>query len=251
MARAFLNLEKSTSGCRREDDREFHKSEQVKRGEIVPERWQTLGKEREINDWSRVIDCVRAFDWPRTENSFVIEEYLWESACIGPWKQAVNFIVHSLRKAANLKLLLEGKRWRPRWSSENCLDTTLGEANKLFLRCGWKRRIEGVWTRISSRFEKDCVAEERLAKKNTTQGFILFFCSCATCQPEVSFFLFLFFFFFEKNFWKYRELAFQRMENFGASLGYSSGYNLILKHSSFSSFAFLEHVPISQGKPWM
>ena len=71
MARAFLNLQNLTSGCRREDGREFHKSEQVKRGEIVPERWQTLGKEREIKDWPRVIDRVRAFDWPRTENSFV------------------------------------------------------------------------------------------------------------------------------------------------------------------------------------
>ena len=30
--------ENLTSGCRREDGREFHKSEQVKRGEIVPER---------------------------------------------------------------------------------------------------------------------------------------------------------------------------------------------------------------------
>ena len=38
VARAFLNLEKLTSGCVREDDREFHKSEQVRRGEIVPER---------------------------------------------------------------------------------------------------------------------------------------------------------------------------------------------------------------------
>ena len=56
------------------------------------------------------------------------------------------FIVHSLRKAANLKLLVEGKRWRPRWSSENCSDTTLGEANKFFLRRGGKRRIEGVRT---------------------------------------------------------------------------------------------------------
>ena len=34
----FLNLENLTSGCGREDGREFHKSEQVKRGEIVPER---------------------------------------------------------------------------------------------------------------------------------------------------------------------------------------------------------------------
>ena len=30
--------EKSTSVCRREDGTVFHKSEQVKRGEIVPER---------------------------------------------------------------------------------------------------------------------------------------------------------------------------------------------------------------------
>ena len=56
------------------------------------------------------------------------------------------FIVHLLRKAANLKLLVEGKRWRPRWSSKNCSDTTLGEANKFFLRRGGKRQIEGVRT---------------------------------------------------------------------------------------------------------
>ena len=47
-------------------------------------------------------------------------------------------IVHSLRKAANLKLLVQGKRWRPLVSSENCSDTTLGEANKLFLQWGGK-----------------------------------------------------------------------------------------------------------------
>ena len=41
MARAFLNLAKSTSACRREDGREFHKNEQVlvKRGEVdIPQK---------------------------------------------------------------------------------------------------------------------------------------------------------------------------------------------------------------------
>ena len=76
------------------------------------------------------------------------------------------FIVHSLRKAANLKLLVEGKRWRPRWSSENCSDTTLGEANKFFLRRGGKRRIdERKWLNVKA--YRDLMIIRYIIKRNT------------------------------------------------------------------------------------
>ena len=123
-----------------------------RRRQRVPQKWASKERRdctRAVTDVGqgkrekRLTPCFRscACIWLTKNRTLICQESTCERvrASVSENKQ---FIVHSLRKAANLKLLVEGKRWRPRWSSEYCSDTTLGEANKLVLRWGGKRRVD-------------------------------------------------------------------------------------------------------------